>query len=133
MIKKILLFVLILFICYIVGIFLYPTFIDGFWAKGFNDSVRNLKKQTDEIYTNIPTKDEFKDSTETIIGNISNWFKSLKDWVDNVRENVNDVTEKYEEVKTSVNEAKKEFEEWVDKVKEATDSINEVFSWSINN
>jgi methyl-accepting chemotaxis protein len=137
MIKKILWFLLILLVLYIIGIFLFPKFVDEVWSKDFNDSVRNFKGKVDEIYTNLPTKEEVKDIyektlswTEVIKSNVVDWINSVKWWIDNVRENVNEITEKYEEIKTSVDEAKEKFEEWVDKVKDVTETINWVLQSS---
>jgi hypothetical protein len=66
MIKKILWFLVIIFVLYLLLIFIYPNFADNIESKlgiqPFNNSIRNFKTKLDNIYTNLPTKDEVKDA-----------------------------------------------------------------------
>jgi hypothetical protein len=66
MIKKIFWFLVIVFVSYILLIFTYPSLADNIESKlgikPFNEFVRNFKATVDDIYTNLPTKDEVKDA-----------------------------------------------------------------------
>ncbi|MDR2411962.1 MAG: hypothetical protein LBD88_05405 [Candidatus Peribacteria bacterium] len=66
MIKKILWFLVIVFVLYILLIFTYPNLADKIenklGIKSFNEFIRNFKTTLDDICTNLPTKDEVKNA-----------------------------------------------------------------------
>ena len=138
MLKKIFWFLVMIFVLYVILIFTMPSFADRFGNEKFNIFIRDFKNTIDEIYTNLPTKEEWQNlwnqtlsGAENLKNNVIDWANSLKDWVDEVRKNLSWAVDKYEEVKNDVDEAKKSLQDWVDKVKDITDTINSVFSWSV--
>lgn len=135
MLKKILWFILIVLICYIVFVFVSPENADNLWEKlwikTFNEKIRSFKTTTDDIYTNLPSQEEFKDLYEKTLSwaektknDAIDWANKIKDKVDDIRENLNDSKKKYEDLKDSVNKTQEQIEAWIDAIK--------AFSWILS-
>ncbi len=150
MIKKIFLFILILFVLYILAIFKAPELAGHFEKllkiEWFNQSVIDFKKKLDEIYTTIPTKEEIKNTYEQTMSwaielkeKASSWTIELKNKIDNVRLSVSWSIDKYEWIKSDIVETKEKMESTVETIKNTSDAINDfsenlksTSSWILN-
>lgn len=144
-IKNLFLFLLVLFTIYIILIFTSPLLANKiesfFWFNWFNAFVVDFKNTLDSTATNIPTKDEFKNTYNQALSwalqikwDAVTWIESIKDSVDNVRWTLNTTVEKIDEVKTSVHETKSQIENTVDVIKQTSSTITDLtnsFSWAI--
>lgn len=145
-IKNFFLFLIVIFTIYIVLIFTSPVLANKiesfFWFNWFNSFVIDFKKTLDSTATNIPTKEEFKNTYNNALSwavqikwDAVTWIETIKEGVDNVRWTLNTTVEKIEEVKTSVNETKAQIENTVDVIKQTWNTISDLtnsFSWTNN-
>lgn len=128
MLKKLLWFILIIIILYIVFIFVLPEVSDKIWEKiwtlPFHQKVRDLKVKFDEIYTNLPSQEEVKEFYDKTKSWAIDQANNIKDKVDDVRQNLNEAKDKYDETVEKINETKDKIEWWLEIIKS--------FSWVLN-
>jgi peptidoglycan hydrolase CwlO-like protein len=115
--KKIIWFIVIIFIVYITLIFIKPVIAnkiaETLWIKVFNEKVIEIKEKLDYISTKIPSKEEI----EKAYSGAKEKIADIKSNIDDIRETANDIENKYGEVKDFVNKA------W-EKLKETKETLN---------
>jgi len=122
--KKIIWFIILVFIIYIVLIFIKPTIANkiatNLGIKNFNEKVLEIKKKLDYISTKVPTKEELTWAYSWAKNKIS----KIKDKIDNIRNTAEDLENKYENAKEFINETWKKIE----KAKETLNNLQEIWS-----
>ncbi len=126
--KKLFLFILIIFVSYILLIFLKPDLADKIANQlgfvDFNEKVRIIKKWIDIFSTKIPDEKEIEDSFVKAKEKIN----SIKENINNLRNEANEVKEKYNQTKEFLEDTSKK----IDEVKENIDKLQEIWSWITN-
>ncbi len=155
MLKKIYLWLIIIFVSYILLIFLVPsvtTIIDRLiWINWFTENVRKIKSVIDDSYENLPSKEEVVDKYNKayswaveIKENVEEWIEFTKDKIDTAREVLSWAEDTYNKAKDTYDDAIEfidkandkisETKEKVDKINETAKDISELFStWALNN
>jgi hypothetical protein len=137
MIKKIFWFLIFVFVLYILAIFSLPTLADRIWEalkiEKFNEQVRWFKKKLDEVYTNLPSKEEWKDTWNKVLSGaidlknkVLSWAESIKWVIDDTRETVND----YANTLTGAIQDVKKVKEQADWIIKDIENISNSVSWT---
>ena len=125
MLKKLLWFILIVFVLYVVYIFIAPAEADKLWDRiwilPFNKKVRELKANFDEIYSNLPNQEEVQEFYDKTKSWAIEWANTVKWKVDDIRGNLNDTKTKIEDTKNKYNQTM-----------EAIDTTRTQIEWSVN-
>lgn len=122
MLQKLLLFILIFFIVYIISIFKLPILAwsieEVLHIKWFNEFVLKFKETYDKTFTDLPTKNDLKNAYNTAQSWAVEFWENFmigvdytKEKIDNFRNTMSWVEDTYSEVK-----------EWYIKTKEYIDS-----------
>ncbi len=151
MIKKILWFLLIFVVLYILAIFKAPVLADSIEdllkINWFNQTVRDFKTSLDNIYTNLPSKEQVIDTYNKTLSWANelkekawSWTKQLKESIDNVRLSISWSVDKYEWIKNDIIETKQKMDQTVDTIKSTSEAIGEFWenikntsSWILEN
>ncbi len=141
--KKILLWLLIVFVLYIIAIFKAPVFADSvekfFKIDWFNDWVIDFKAKMDFAFTNMPTTDEIKDAynktlswAENIKDYAWSWTQEFKNKIDAFRLTLSWWINKYDWVRRDVLDSKERIEQTIQDIKEAWEMLNNFSNFEIN-
>ncbi len=138
--KKTILILLIIIVCYILSIFAFPIKSDFIWEKiwlaNFNQEVRKIRDNFNDFITNFDLIWKYKYTKNQAI--------DLKNDVEN---QIQDTKSKIEEVQKQVDETKKSIEETTNSINNSVDKLNNLKdsvwniitpidnsnSWNINN
>lgn len=137
LIKKIFFLFIIIFTFYIIAVFNLPAIANNIektlWINWFNNYIRDLKWNFDEMVTNIPSKEEFKETYNQALSwalqikwEAVTWIETIKDWVDNVRWTLHWAWEKIDWVRENITETKSQIQNTVDAIKETSNSISDL-------
>lgn len=140
MIKKFILFSLIIFILYILALFKLPQFTSIVWniawLNWFNEFVLSFKSTFDKTVTNIPSQEEFIEWSLELKENVINWVDVTKDKIDDIRETIKWAESKYNDLKETYDETKEFINTNSWKIKEIKETIQKISNltntWEIN-
>ena len=128
--KKILSFIIIIFILYIISIFKVPTLANEIEKllniQGFNQQVINIKKKLDNFWAKVPTKDE-----------LQNYYSWALNSIEKTKQNIDNIRRKADELEKTYNTTKEKIEDikqTVEKISEVGKNINNIMSntWTVN-
>jgi len=126
--KKIVLFLLIVFVLYTLAVFQFPEFADSFGNKigleSYNNFVRSFKSTMDKTSTNIPSLDEAKNAYDQTLSGANALKDTFIDGVNTTKTTIDTIRETASGVQDTYNKTV----ETITTVKQTVDGVTETLS-----
>lgn len=117
--KKLILFILIIFVVFLVWIFLFPKttsdIFSNFWLQNFNQKILDSKEKVSSFFGEFDLIKKFQETKDKTLE-----IKQNVEW------QIENTKEKIETIQTNVDNTTKAINESVDSINKTVDSLNDL-------
>lgn len=137
--KKIILIILIIIVCYTLSIFAFPIKSDFIWEKiwltNFNQEVRKIRDDFNDFITNFDLIWKYKNTKNQAVdikNNIENQIQDTKNKIEEVQKQVDETQKAIEDTTNSINNSVDKLNNLKNSVWDIITPIDNSNSWNIN-
>jgi hypothetical protein len=105
--KKIISFLILVSVFYILAVFQFPEITDSFGTKKYNDMIRSFKGNLDTTVTDIPSVEEAKSAFSGAKSTFIDWVSTTKEKIDSIRETASGAEATYNKTVETITTVKK--------------------------